>query len=231
MKSVILAGGFGKRLKPLTDTIPKSLIDVDGKPILVRQLEWLRKHDIVEIILCIGHLKEKIVKYMGDGKQFGVTIDYVIEEKPLGTGGALLNAKHHLINEDHFIVLNGDVITTLNPKELIKKIDTNYGILSLVPLRSPYGIVNVDQNMQIKNFTEKPLLRSHLINAGVYCLKPNIFNYLQNKTNIESVGFPEIAKENKLAAVQFNKCFWKSIDGFKDIEEAEKGIKNISAEK
>ena len=134
MKSVILAGGFGKRLKPLTDTIPKSLIDVDGKPILVRQIEWLRKHDIGEIILCIGYLKEKIVKYLGNGKQFGVTIAYVVEEEPLGTGGALLNAKHHLIKEDRFIVLNGDVLTTLNPEELIKKIGANYGILSLVPL-------------------------------------------------------------------------------------------------
>lgn len=224
MKAVILAGGLGKRLKPITDNIPKPLIEICGKPILVRQIEWLRSHGVKDVILCLGFLKEKVIEYVGNGRKLGVHVGYVVEDEPLGTGGAILNAEHLLSNEEHFLVLNGDVLTDLNPKPLIEGLKGYVGALALVPLRSPYGIVNTDGNGLIISFTEKPILHAYWINAGIYCFTPKIFPYLKEKTNIETTTFPELASKRLLKAVHYKDCFWRSIDVHKDIEEAEREL-------
>lgn len=224
MKAVILAGGFGKRLRPITENTPKPLIEICGKPILVRQIEWLRRHGVKDVILCIGFLKEKVIQYVGNGKKLGVHVGYVVEDEPLGTGGAILNAEHLLSSDDHFLVLNGDVLTDLNPQPLIDGLEGFVGALALVPLRSPYGIVNTDGNGLITSFSEKPTLYSHWINAGIYCLSSKIFPYLKEKTNIETATFPELAGKRLLKAVYYRDCFWRSIDVHKDIEEAEREL-------
>jgi len=221
LKAVILAGGFGKRLKPITDTIPKPLIEICGKPILVRQIEWLRSHGVRDVILCIGFLKEKIIDYLGNGKKFGVHIGYVVEDEPLGTGGAILNAEHLLKGDKHFLVLNGDILTDLNPKPLTDGIGEFVGALALVPLRSPYGIVNADDKGVITSFIEKPILYTYWVNAGIYCLSVDIFSYLKEKTNIETTAFPDLASKGLLKAIYYKDCFWRSIDVHKDIEEVE----------
>jgi mannose-1-phosphate guanylyltransferase len=226
LKAVILAGGFGKRLKPLTDSIPKPLLEVGGKPILVRQIEWLNLHGINEAILCIGFLKEKVIQHIGNGRRFGAKIGYVVEEEPLGTGGALLNAEPLLSKEDSFMVLNGDILTNLDPQLLKRELNSYVGSIALVPLRSPYGIVDFDRNDRVLNFNEKPTLDSYWINAGVYWLTPSVFNFLEDKSNIETTAFPRMAKEGKLKAVRYKECFWKSIDVHKDIEEAEKELEH-----
>lgn len=224
VKAVILAGGFGKRLKPITDTTPKPLIEICGKPILVRQIEWLRSHGVKDVILCIGFLKEKIIDYLGNGKKFGVNVGYVVEDEPLGTGGAILNAEHLLKGDKHFLVLNGDIITDLDPKPLIEGVEGYVGALALVPLRSPYGIISTDDRGVITSFTEKPVLHTYWINAGIYCLSAEIFHYLKEKSSIETTAFPELAAKGLLKAVCYNDCFWRSIDVHKDIEEAEREL-------
>src|SRR5579875_736023 len=93
MKAVILAGGFGKRLKPLTDDRPKPMIEVSGVPILEWQINWLRQHNVKEIIICTGYLKNAVIDRIGSGQKLGVSVGYSVEEEPLGTGGALKNAK------------------------------------------------------------------------------------------------------------------------------------------
>ncbi len=93
MKAVILAGGLGKRLKPLTDERPKPMIEVQNIPIIEWQIRWFKMHGINEIIICVGHLKEQIIDYIGSGNKFGVKVGYAVEEEPLGTGGALKNAE------------------------------------------------------------------------------------------------------------------------------------------
>ncbi len=228
VKAVILAGGFGKRLKPITDTTPKPLIEICGKPILVRQIEWLRSHGVKDVILCIGFLKEKVIQYVGNGKKLGVHIGYVVEDEPLGTGGAILNAEHLLSNDEHFLVLNGDVLTDLNPQPLVEGLKGYVGALALVPLRSPYGVVYTDGKGVITNFAEKPILQNYWINAGIYCLSPKIFPYLKEKTNIESTAFPELASKGLLKAVHYKDCFWRSIDVHKDIEEVEQELSKLA---
>jgi Nucleoside-diphosphate-sugar pyrophosphorylase involved in lipopolysaccharide biosynthesis/translation initiation factor 2B, gamma/epsilon subunits (eIF-2Bgamma/eIF-2Bepsilon) len=114
MKAAILAGGYGKRLRPLTETIPKPLLPVGERGIIEWQISWLKQHGISEIVICAGYLKERIVERLGDGSRYGVKIEYAFEEKPLGTGGALKNARYLLENEDIFLLVNGDVLTDLN---------------------------------------------------------------------------------------------------------------------
>ncbi len=220
MKAVILAGGFGKRLRPLTDKRPKPLIEVDGVPILILQIEWLKKSGIDEIILCIGYRKEAIMKRIGDGSSFGIKVRYAIEEEPLGTGGALKNAESLIKDNTSFLVLNGDIITDIDPSLLCQKIANGaWSSISIVPLRSPFGIVEIENEL-VKGFVEKPVLPEYSINAGIYCFSNEIFNRLPQKGSIETETFPALAEESKLVAVSYPRSAWISIDSHKDIEKA-----------
>ncbi len=220
MKAVILAGGQGKRLRPLTSEVPKPLIPINNKPIILWQIEWLKKHGINEFLICVGYLKEKIINALGNGSRYGVKIGYVVEEEPLGTGGAIKNAEAFLRNEEGFFVLNGDIITNLDPMKLTELDDKCIGAIALVPLPSPYGVVEIDENSYIRAFREKPVLKDYWINAGIYYFKPEIFNYLPHRGDIEKTTFPELAKRKLIKAVKYINVLWKSIDTYKDLEEA-----------
>lgn len=223
MKTVILAGGFGKRLKPLTDTRPKPMIEVLNIPIIEWQIRWLRRFGIKDFIICAGYMKEMIVDHIGNGSRFDSRIEYSFEEKALGTGGALLNAKELLSNEGSFFVLNGDVLTELDPNKLLS--NANSGVLAVVPLRSPFGVVELDENSQVRGFIEKPEISDKWINAGLYLFTEDVFSYLPIEGNIEVTALPGLAKEGKLQAVKYRNIFWRSIDSHKDIEEASKEIR------
>jgi len=227
LKAVILAGGYGKRLRPLTNTIPKPLIGVAGKPIIEWQIEWLKSYGFREIVVLIGYLREKIVEKLGGGSRFGVNIVYVVEDEPLGTGGALKNAERVLRGEDEFIVVNGDVITNLNPLKLLELLRSNkniVGVIAAIPLRSPYGVINIDNDGRILGFKEKPIIKDYWMNAGVYAFRPEILEYLPEKGDIEKTAFPRLAEEGKLYSVRFENVYWRSIDTHKDIEEASKEL-------
>ena len=226
MKAIILAGGFGRRLRPLTDTTPKPMLLVAGKPILEWQMDWLGTMGVDEFALCVGHLHEKVMDYFGDGASIGGPVHYAIESEPLGTGGALRNALPYFPqNEDEpFFVLNGDVLTDLDLRRTLKS-SQGYnivGALSLVPLPSPYGTVETDAAGQVLEFKEKPRLTDHWINGGVYCLRRSIAPYLPTKGSLETDVFPRLAREGKLRAERFPECFWMSVDSPKDMEEYSK---------
>ncbi|MEB3756613.1 MAG: nucleotidyltransferase family protein [Desulfurococcales archaeon] len=226
--AAILAGGYGKRLRPITETIPKPLIEVAGKPILEHQIEWLRKHEVTNIVLLVGYQKEKIIEKIGSGNRLGIRATYVIEEEPRGTAGAIKNAEHILRSEEVFLVLNGDIITNLDPKPLMEKVREKnvHAALAAVPLRSPYGILDIEGDL-IRKFIEKPYIPDYWINGGVYVMTPKVFDYLPEKGDIERRGFPELAQEGKLATVKYEGIFWKSIDTHKDIEEATKELSKL----
>ncbi len=229
MKAVILAGGYGKRLRPFTETTPKPLLPVAGRGIIEWQIKWLKHYGIDEIVICAGYLKEKIIEQIGNGSRYGVKVGYVVEEEPLGTGGALKNAEHILKNEASFLVLNGDVLTDFNPMELVEDLKDDFvGAMALVHLPSPFGVVNFDQKtMKIVSFVEKPRISEYWINAGVYAFKSEIFNYLPESGDIERIVFPKLAEEGRLRAHLFESCVWMSIDSHKDLEEASKIIPNL----
>ena len=226
MKALILAGGFGKRLMPLTSERPKPMIEIAGKPILVWQIELLKKNGIRNVIVTIAHLKEVVIRELGSGHKYGVSLAYVVEDEPLGTGGAIANARSVMEGEEKFVVMNGDIITNLSVKRLCEELEGDLvGTMALVPLPSPYGIVVFDEDYRIREFKEKPKLEDYYINAGVYCFTNEIFNYLPNSGDIEKTSFPRLAAEGKLKAVVFKDVYWKSIDTYKDVEEADKYLR------
>lgn len=201
------------------------MIEVSGTPILGWQIAWLASHAISDIVLCTGYMRESIINYVGNGSKFGVRVGYVTEDEPLGTGGALKNAESLLRNEESFFVLNGDVLTNLDPNRLVGVLgDEDVGAIATVPLRSPFGIVDAGEDGQITGFREKPVLENYWINAGVYCLSSSILAGLQRVGDLESEVFPQLVRERSLRAVRYSDTQWRSIDSHKDIDEAAKEL-------
>lgn len=227
MKAAIIAGGFGKRLKPLTQERPKPLVPVARKAIIEWQIEWLKKYGVDTVVVLAGYQREKMIEFLGSGTKYGVKIVYTIEDEPLGTAGAIKNAEP-ILRTEPFLALNGDVITNIPLDKLMKVIEGKDAVvaMALVPLRSPYGIVEVDESGKIVRFVEKPILHQHLINAGVYYMRPEIFDYLPERGDIERTTFPQLAREGKLYAGIFRDVYWRSIDTMKDVEEASKELAN-----
>jgi mannose-1-phosphate guanylyltransferase len=224
MKAVILAGGYGKRLKPLTDERPKPMIEVKNVPIVEWQIRWLKRFGVNEFIICVGYMKERIIEYIGSGNKLGVKIGYAVEDDPLGTGGALKNAQNLLSGQDGFYLVNGDILTELDPNKLH---DAGKQSLALVQLRSPFGVVEIDKDSKVLGFVEKPQIPDRWINAGVYYFTQQVFDYLPENGNIEVTALPALAKEGKLYASKYDNVFWRSIDSHKDIEEASKELSTI----
>lgn len=221
MRALILAGGLGKRLAPLTMDLPKPLIPIAGKPILVWQIEWLKKQGVSDFVLAVGHLRSKIFEALGDGRKLGVRIFYSVEEEPLGTAGAIRNAAPFL-EDEVFLAVNGDIVTDLQVKPLLDALNNADAAIALVPLRSPYGVVEVGEEGYVTAFAEKPALEGYYINAGVYAFRKEALRLMPEKGNIEEITFPLLAKQRRLKAVIYRDAFWRSIDTMKDLEEAER---------
>ncbi|BAB65987.1 nucleotidyltransferase family protein [Sulfurisphaera tokodaii] len=224
MKAVILAGGYGKRLRPLTDDKPKPLVEVAGKPIIEWQIHWLKSFGITSFFVLAGYKKEALIEWISKNQQrLNVSIATLTEEEPLGTGGAIRRLKDFI--SDDFIVINGDILTNIDINKMVLK-DCIVAI-ALVPLRSPYGIVSIDDNGKIIRFVEKPLLKEYWINAGVYKMKPEVFEYLPEKGDIEKITFPSLAEKGLLKGVTYENVYWRSIDTIKDYEEASVEIPEV----
>ncbi|MDE1833504.1 MAG: nucleotidyltransferase family protein [Candidatus Micrarchaeota archaeon] len=222
MKAVILAGGYGKRLRPLTEERPKPLVEVGGKPIIEWQVNWLKSMGVDSFIVLAGYLKERVIDHLGAGRKWGVKMAYLIEEEPLGTGGALKNAEHLLENEKRFVMVNGDIITNIDFKDV--KNDSTVATMALVPLKSPFGVIKTS-NSHITQFVEKPVLEDYWINAGIYVMKSEIFSMLPEKGDIEKFTFPKLAKENQLGCAKYTDSYWRSVDSMKDLEEVSNDLK------
>ena len=194
-----------------------------GNPILSYLVRWLVAHNFSRITICCGHLHQVIVDYFNEGAKFNAKIDYLIEEQPLGRGGALRQAlqcmpDHH----EPVLAMNGDMITNLNLSELFDKHKSSKALATLVtvPLVSQYGIVDIDNNGLVSGFREKPEL-PFWINAGIYVIEPSLVTSLPEIGDHETTTFPQLAQEGKLNAFCSN-AFWRSIDTVKDLTDIQK---------
>ena len=225
----VLAGGKGTRLKPLTDNTPKPMIEVKGKPILEYVVELLSKYKIKNLILSLGYRAEKIQEYFGDGEKYGINIEYVIEKKPLGTGGPLRLARNLLVEE--FLMFNGDNLTNINLNDMYSfhKKNKAYATIALSPVKDPknFGVVEVEGN-EIKRFVEKPAQpKSNLINSGTYILKPEVIDMIPKGFSlIEKDVFPHLSEEGKLFGYVYNGQ-WFPTDTIQRYELAKKEWKGI----
>lgn len=230
MYAIIIAGGKGARLRPLTNDRPKHMILIGGKPILEYQIEWLKENGVTDVVLAVGHLHHVIEDYFGDGSRCGVRISYSLEEEPLGRGGAIkLAYKRHIPDaEEMLIATNGDNVNTQDLAPMVRQHKRTGAIatLLLTQLRSPYGIVQ-QRGKRIAGFREKPLL-PHWLSAGVYVLNREFFLRLPDKGDHEDGLFPQLAAEERLFGFK-STAYWKAIDTVKDLNEVTEHIAAMSA--
>ena len=220
MKAIILAGGSGKRLRPITDYVPKPLITIKNIPIIEWQIKYLKKFGISEVIICSGYKTDMIENYLKN-KKLGIKITFSVENKPLGTGGAIKKAARK-IKEKSFLVINGDIITNIDLKKLFEKENS----IAAIQLRTKFGILQTDNDKIIK-FDEKKEITDIWMNAGIYHLNKDTLKELPNIGDIEKTLFPNFAKKEKLFTIKFRNSKWYSIDSFKDMEESSTEIEKI----
>src|SRR3970040_928867 len=221
MKAIILAGGRGKRLRPITDYVPKTLVPLNNIPIIEWQIKYLKEYGIKEIIICTGYKAKMIENFLTMKNNLGVKIKFSIEKTPLGTGGAIKQAGSS-IKEKSFFVLNGDTITNIDLNQLSKKQNS----IASIELKTKFGVMEIENDMVIK-FKEKKEISNIWMYAGIYHLQKEILQDLPKKGDIEKTVFPDYAKNGKLTTVKFKNVRWYSIDSFKDIEECSLDLNKI----
>lgn len=205
-KAVLLIGGRGTRLRPLTDKTPKGMLEVHGKTIIEHLFDLLRKYGIRDAVLSTGYLKEKIKGYFQDGSRIGMSITYVEENEPLGTAGPLKLAKKYL--KDSFIVSNGDELKNINIPRMFRlhKRKNALATIALTTVDDPshYGVARLDGS-RIIEFVEKPSHPpSNLINAGFYILEPEVIGMIPDGFSmLEKDVFPKLAQLGRLRGFPF----------------------------
>jgi mannose-1-phosphate guanylyltransferase len=219
LQAIILAGGLGSRLRPITDYVPKPLIPVNNIPLIEWQIKQLKKFKINEFIICTGYKTEQIENYLEQKENFGSKIRYSKEKSPLGTGGAIKKAAK-LIKEKSFLVINGDIITDID----VRKLYANPNSIALVELRTKFGTVDLDDS-KIVSFREKKPIENVWMNAGIYHLDKKMVTALPSKGAIEETTFRRFASKKNLTGIKFKDAFWYSIDSHKDLDECSKALK------
>jgi len=190
---VILAGGEGTRLRPLTSNIPKPIVRLVDRPFISFMLEWLRGHGVEEVILSCGFMAERVRSVLGDGSGLGIRLRYIQEPEPRGTAGAVKLAEPML--EERFLMLNGDVLTDIDLGAQLAQHEATgaRGTLALVAVADPsaYGLVVLDERRAVTDFVEKPSsgsLPSNLISAGAYVLEREILKLVAPDRNVSIEG-------------------------------------------
>ena len=211
MRALILAGGRGKRLRPVTDYVPKPLVPVANVPIIEWQLRYLARHGIRQATVCAGRMADQIEDRLSRISS-GVDVSVSVEGSPLGTGGAIRRAAGS--SREPVLVMNGDVITDLDVGRMLGVPDS----IAVVPLRTRFGLVELDGDA-VSGFDEKGAVPGSWMSAGIYHLSSRAVRDLPARGDIERTLFPGYAGRGMLSAVRFGGAMWHSIDSFKDVEE------------
>src|SRR5215210_5502879 len=189
MQAVILVGGEGTRLRPLTSTVPKTVVPLVDRPLIVYMLEWLRRHGVDDVIMSCGFLATSVRNVLGDGSQLGLRLRFVEEPEPRGTAGALKYAEDLLA--ERFLMLNGDVLTDMDLTAQVAQHEATgaVGTLALVPVADPsaYGLVRIHEDNAVKGFLEKPSadqIDTNLISAGAYVLERSVLDMIEPDKNV-----------------------------------------------
>jgi NDP-sugar pyrophosphorylase family protein len=222
--AIILAGGKGERLRPLTNDRPKGMVEICGRPILLYQLSWLAYHGVRDVTVSCGYLAHVIQDRFGDGQVLGLRINYAVEAVPLGRGGGFRHAMNSFTTDEPIVGMNGDNITNLNLDDLVAK-HRSAGAMAtdvLTPLQSPYGIVELGEHNFITGYRERPEL-PYWLNAGIYVFDPQIRDRLPDIGDHEDTTFPQLALERRLLGYP-TRAFWRTADTAKDVSELEQAL-------
>ncbi len=224
--AVILSGGEGLRLRPITHDVPKGLVKVGGKPLLEWVIEWLQQNRVTDLVIGVAYLKEKIMRYLGSGGKFGVDIRYSVHTVEGGTSEGFRLAISRYVDSPWFFALNGDQITNL-------RLDTMYdhhrkdgclASIAVVHPRLPFGLVEIDRKGLCEGFVEKPVLRDVFISMGIYVFDRKVLMYLPRRGDVERTTFPRLAQMNRLKAFKHNGSFI-TVNSLRELEEADEALK------
>lgn len=221
MQALILAGGFGTRLRPLTLNMPKPVVPLVNRPTLAYQIELLKRAGITDVILSLNYQPDKIQEVIGNGESYGVKIRYVTEPEPLGTAGAVKFAEE-FINQTT-VILNGDNLINLDISAVAEHHQKQKAIATIVlqRLENPlgYGLVEIDEANNVLNFLEKPSaetlakISTRTVNAGTYVLEPEVLNLIPKNENysFEYGVFPELLKRNDKFTAFVDDSYWVDV--------------------
>jgi mannose-1-phosphate guanylyltransferase len=193
VKTVILAGGLGTRLLPLTKNTPKPMLPLGKKPILEHLIYWNKKNGVKSIILCVSHLRKTIENYFGDGKRFGVSIEYAISNKPLATAGQLKTAEEFIDNT--FVCMYGDSIFDFNLRNMIKQHKAKRAFVTMglneYKTNLPYGVIDISKTGKVLRWNEKPEIKVN-VNMGCYVMEPKVLNLIPKN---KPYGMDDVIKQ------------------------------------
>ena len=213
MKAVILAGGLGTRLRPLTNNTPKPMLPIGEKPILEHLINWTKKNGVKSIVLCVSYLKETIEDYFEDGEKFGVKIEYAISKKQLATAGQLKTAEKFI--DGDFVCMYGDSLFNFNLKNMIKQHAIKKALITMslneYKTNFPYGVIETSKNGKVKSWNEKPEIKAN-INMGCYIMNSKVFNLIPKN---KPYGMDEVIKKAMKRKKMINSFITKK--GFSDI--------------
>ena len=210
MKAIILAGGLGTRLRPYTNSLPKPMLPLGGKPILEHLIHWVKKNGITEIILCVSYKRKKIENYFKNGKKFGVKIEYAVSNKPLATAGQLKTAEKFI--DDTFVCLYGDSIYNFSLRNMIKqhKKSKSNVTMSLYDYKFnlKYGVIDIKNSNKVISWNEKPKF-SAKINMGCYVMEPEILQLIpKNKPyGMDNVIRKILVRKKRIGSIISKKGF------------------------
>jgi mannose-1-phosphate guanylyltransferase len=233
MKALFLAGGKGVRLKPLTDKLPKPMVPIMNKPLLERTLVNLKKNGITEIVISSCYQSNYIEDYFGNGEKLGINIQYIVEDSPRGTGGAIKNTE--LQFNEPFIVFNSDIVSDINILDLIKFHNAKGALATIAVTEvsdpSMYGVIEYDSNGYAISFIEKPepeQIFSNFINAGIYIFEPEILNEIPENmvVSMERDIFPQILEKGYKLAIYKDSSYWMDIGTIEKYIQVHKDIMN-----
>jgi mannose-1-phosphate guanylyltransferase len=216
--AILLVGGFGTRLMPLTKNTPKPMLTVAGIPVTEHQLNMAKAAGITKIVLATSYLSELFTPYFGDGSRWGMQIQYAVEETPLGTGGAIRNAAKLINSSESIVILNGDVLSSHNLSEQIRQHEANNADVTLhltqVEDARAYGCVPTDSNGRVTAFLEKmdkPV--TNQINAGCYVFNPRVLDSIPLDTvvSVERETFPLLVKNGAAVYGYVENSYWVDI--------------------
>jgi NDP-sugar pyrophosphorylase family protein len=221
MQAIILAGGKGTRLFPYTNVLPKPLMPIGDMPILEIIIRQLKKYGIIDITVSVGYLAGLIETFFGDGRKFGVKINYSMENEPLGTAGPLSLISP--LNET-FLLMNGDVLTSLNYTKFIEYHRTKESCLTIglhsQSYQIPLGYIEHDLNYNVTNYIEKPEYKFD-VGMGIYLMEPEILDYIEkgNKLDIPELVMKLISDKKKIVGYPTNE-YWLDMGKHEEYDKA-----------
>lgn len=221
LTAVVMAGGFGTRLRPLTDKVPKPMLPVGDRPLLERIIDNLRQSGVSQVMLTTHYKGEVIEDHFGDGSRFGVDINYLSEGSPLGTAGVLFEMRKA---DKPFVVINGDILTGLDFRAMLQFHDEHKAEMTVAARRYesqvPYGVIEAD-GVEVKVISEKPIY-DHFINAGIYLLNPGVCRYIPQRAPYQMPELISSLLADKKRVVCFPvREYWRDIGQIDDYVQAQ----------